>query len=306
MAKISDALKTIFFIILILQFAPPILENLYNQYSRLFELRTKVALLEINDEIRSSTYFTNYLRKFFENQEIKAIVLKINSGGGAGGSGQAIFNEIQLLQKKYPKPILTISETVLGSAAYYIASATNWIITAPSTLVGSIGGSLPHQFKFREFIEQWKIHVDFISAGKYKNLGDLFTDSTPEGQALLQSLADDAYAQFTNDIANARKLSLQKSSEWAEGKIFTGNQALKQGLVDEIGSWSNVIEWLKSKALIEGKIDWVKPPKKNPLQEFFGASEEQTSEGNITGFMPSLINSCCAVLEHRYSNKQQF
>src|SRR3990172_1554216 len=116
MARISDTLKTIFFIILILQFAPSLIENLHRQYSRLFELRTKVGVLEITDEIRSSTYFTNYLRKFFENPEIKAILLKINSGGGAAGSGQAIFNEIRLLQKKYPKPIITITENTLASA----------------------------------------------------------------------------------------------------------------------------------------------------------------------------------------------
>ena len=304
MARFSDILKNIFFLFLILQIAPSVIKNIQKQYVQFFELHSQVGLISIDGDIRDSMKYVKHIKSFFKNPEIKAIVLKINSGGGAAGSGQAIFNEINLLQKKYPKPIITITENTLASAAYYIAAATNMIISSPSTLIGSIGGYLPHQFKLNDLAEQWKVHVETVSAGKYKMLRDPFTSTTPEGKAILQSIANDAYQQFIQDISKSRKLSLENATEWAEGKIFTGNQALKLGLIDEIGSWSNAVERIREKALIEGKIEWVTPPKPSAIFQLFGSTEENDDptiqENSHRSFMDSFINSFINIIEERY------
>ena len=303
MKRLNDILKAIFFIILILQFTPPLVETIRKHYHNLVEPRTKVAILEIKDIINSSAYYTHHLKSFFENPEVKAIILKINSGGGAAGSGQAIFNEIKLLQKQHPKTIITISENILGSAAYHVAAATDWVLCSPSTIVGSIGGYLPHQFKLKDFAERWKIRVELISAGKYKSVGDPFIETTPEQQQLLQSIADDAYIQFTSDIADARKLPLNKSDEWGDGKIFTGNQALKMGLVDEVGSWSNLLTRLKEKALIEGKIDWITPPHKSPLAEFLGMGSDHEAHEEQSTFYQKCAHAVIQELENKSLNR---
>lgn len=305
MARVTNILKNIVLVIIIIQLTPSLMENIKKQYKRLNEPGTKVALVEISGTINDSAHYTNSLRKYFEDHEIRAILLKINSGGGAAGSGQAIFNEIQYLQKQYPKTIITLSENILGSAAFYIACATDWIITAPSTIVGSIGGYLPHQFKLKEFAAQWKIYVEQTCAGKYKNAGDPFCTTTSEQHAMLQALADDAYNQFVRDIATTRKLSLDKQDEWADGKIFTGNQAHRLGLIDEVGSWSSAINRLKDKALIDGSIEWVTPSRKNHVLEFLGmeSTDEIPESVSSRDFYKNIAQACLSVLEDRKHNE---
>lgn len=297
MSRLSDSLKTIFFLLIVLQIAPPILQSLRKQYGSMLEPRTRVGLIDIKGTFLKSTRHTKNLRKYFMDPSIKAILMRIDSGGGAAGAGQAIYNEINLLKKQYPKPIITLSENTLASAAYYVAAATDWIVTAPSTLVGSIGGHLPHQVKLKEFVEQWKIRVELVGAGKYKSVGDPFVDTTPEQQLLLQGLANEAYTQFVKDMATSRKLQLNKSTEWADGKIFTGNQALANGLVNEIGSWTNAVNRLKEKALIEGEIEWVRPPQPSPFAVLFGGEENPTE---INNSFDGIIHSICNVIEERY------
>lgn len=298
MAKTSDYLKTIFFIILLFQFAPPLLKSMKKNYRRFFEPHTKVGYLSIKGLIMSSSYYVHYLKKFFENEEIKAILLFIESPGGAAGSSEAIAHEIELLKKEYPKPIITLSENVLASGGYYIASSSDYIITAPSTLVGSIGTSIPGQFKLQDFIEEHKIHYNVIKAGEYKAVTDPFVNTTPEQNALLQGVADSSYANFIAHVSKHRpKLSLETAPTWANGKICTGTQALKLNLIDQIGSKSDTIKKIKEMAIIEGKIAWEKPEKATGFWSFFSSSDYTDNDDS---FMAKMINNICLVLEERY------
>lgn len=298
MAKAADYFKNIFFILLLLQFAPPLLKNITKQYGYYFEPHTKVGYLSIKGLIMNSSYSIHYLKKFFEDKEIKAILLFIESPGGAAGSAEAIAHEIELLKKEYPKPIITLSENVVASGGYYIAASTDQIITSPSTLVGSIGTTIPGQFKLNDFIEEHKIHYNVIKAGEYKVITDPFVNLTPEQNALLQDVADSSYANFITHVSKQRpKLSLDTAPTWANGKIFTGTQALKLNLIDQVGSKSDAIKKIKEMAIIEGKITWVKPEKAPNFWSFFGSSDYADSNDS---FMTRMINNICLVLEERY------
>jgi len=302
MATFSDYLKNIFFIILLLQFAPPLLKNIKNQYANLLEPQTKVGVLTIKGAILDSNYYTKYLRKYFHDCDIKAILLKIESPGGAAGSSEAISHEIELLKKECPKPIISLVENICASGGYYIAASTDYIIAPPSALIGSIGTYIPFQFKLKDFIEHYKITYNVIKAGDYKIATDPFVNPTPELNSMLQSVADDSYKNFTHYVAKHRtKLSLDNVKEWANGKIFTGSQAQKLGIIDELGSYSDAIKIIKDKAIIEGKIEWVQPQRQGGLLGML--SGNQDTADNDDSIISNAVNNICLTLEERYGNK---
>jgi protease-4 len=299
---LSDILKNIFYILLIFTFAQPFIRTIKTAYTKTIEPRTKVAYLEINGTIADSTPYVRHLQEFFKDQEIKAILLKIESTGGTAGSSQALFHELLELKKENPKQVAVLVENVCASGAYCVASGADHIVASPVAWIGSIGAYIPFQFKLKEFINSYKIQYESTKAGAYKNFSDPFVDTTPEQAVMLQKLCDQTYEEFTQAIANRRrKLSMNTVNVWANGKVFTGRQALELGLIDELGSKSNAVTWIKEKALIEGKIEWVRPSKPFSWANLFEqpTPDDSPSEVSIIG---KITDTVCARLEHRYSS----
>ncbi len=196
MAKLTDYLKNIFFILILLQIAPPLLHSLKKRYLGVFEPKTQVGYLGIKGVLSDSYYYTKQLKKMFKNSDIKAILLKIESPGAAAGTAEAIANEIDYLKKEYPKPIITLSENIDTSGAYYISVATDYIIAPPSALIGSIGTVIPNQFKVKDFLDQYKIQYTTIKTGEYKDSTNPFTNPTPEQIAHLEGIPNYSYQNF--------------------------------------------------------------------------------------------------------------
>lgn len=287
--KLFDYIKWIFLLLIFLQFAPTIFKGIKENYKHLTTERTKVGKVDIKGTIQSSEHTIKHLKTYFKNKSIKAIFLNIESPGGTAGTSQAIFSEIQALKKKHMKPVICFAENVCASGAYYIACAADSIIATPSAFIGSIGVYIAHP-QFKEFIEQYNIKYNIIKTGTYKATGSPFLEETPEQRAMLQSLTDDTYNQFTSDVAqNRQKLSLKNVSKWANGKIFTGKQALQLGLIDKVGSLSTVEQEIREKAPIKGEIEWITAPQPSLYQKFFGHLESKSFlETCMTLFM-SLI-----------------
>lgn len=301
MAKTADIFKNIFFLLLLLQFAPMLFQGIKKQYGNYFEPHTKVGYLAIKGIIMSSSYYTHHLKKLFENKDVKAILLFIESPGGAAGASEAIAHEIELLKKEHPKPIITLAENIVASGGYYIAAATDYIIASPSTLVGSIGVSIPGQFKLHDFIEQYKIHYNVIKAGEYKAVTDPFAQITPEQNALLNNVAKVSYGNFLEHVSSHRpKLEIEQAAVWGDGKIFPGKQAASLGLIDLIGSQSNAIQKIKEMAIIEGTIEWIKPEKISNFRTLIFGSPDYTD--NDDPFMTKMVNTLCMALEERYGS----
>lgn len=290
-----DIIKNIFLVLLILQIAPGMISGIKKQYTRLFELNTQVAVLPITGALYDSTAITKQLHTFFKDTSIKAILLKIESPGSAAGTGQAIYHEILQLKKEHPKPVIVLIENVCASGGYYIASASDYIVASGAATVGSIGTYMP-LMKLKDFIEQFKVYYNPIKSGDYKTVTDPFVDKTPEERELLQGLATDIYDQFTTDIANSRKLALTDIKVWANGKIFTARQAQKLGLIDELGSAHTAERVIKEKALIEGTIEWVYPPKQGGFASLFSGSSDDNDGSMFENFMNSLFTH----IEKRY------
>lgn len=296
MATFSDIAKNIFWALILLQFAPIFIQGIVKQYYDLFEPKTKVGVIKFEGMLANAEPRLKEIKKFFTDTSIKAIILKIESPGGVSGTSQTLFNEINHFRKEYPhKYVIALVENVAASGGYYVAMAADYIIASPSAIIGSIGvfRSLPN---LREFIEYHKIKYDAVTAGKYKGMGNFFLPLTPEQKAHLQESTNDTYRQFVRDVAQRRPQLPADTKVWAEGKIFTGEQALALKLIDAVGSPATALQVLKDKAHIEGPIEWVKPAKRSG---FFAALSGESDDSDST-YIQSFVNSVCSAVEQRY------
>lgn len=299
MATFSDVMKNIFWFLLILQVAPLFIKNIKQQYSDLLEAKTKVGVITIKNSLYEAGPIVKDLKKFFENDEIKAILLKVECPGGAAGSSQTIYNEINHYKSLYPtKYVVVIIENLAASGGYYAACAANYIIAAPGSFIGSIGCYIPHP-NFKEFIEYHKIKYDVIKSGAYKTAGNPLADLTPDQKAEFQGITDDVYRQFVRDVAHQRPHLPHDHKLWADGRIFTGEQALSLKLIDEVGSPATVLRVLKENAHITGKINWVKPASR---KGFFANLFSQDSDDDSSSFLNNTVNNICKVVEQRYTS----
>ena len=278
-----DVLKNLFLLLIVLSLAPALITSISRQYGKYFEPRTKVGVLPIRESITNSEPYNKQLRTYFEDSSIKAILIKMECVGGTSGSSQSIYTELLALKKENPsKSVIVLIENICASGGYYIACAADHIVAPASALIGSIGTAIPYLFKVNKLMGQINIEYNPVVTGKYKNTANPFVPESKDETALLQGLTDDSYQQFILDVSQSRKLSLAKSEEWAEGKIFTGRQALKLGLIDEIGSMDAAIKALRKKALIEGKIEWIHPPKKGGVIPFLMGEGSQNDDESLT------------------------
>ncbi|MDP1761237.1 MAG: signal peptide peptidase SppA [Deltaproteobacteria bacterium] len=217
----------------------------------LFGTQERVGVVEIKGLLTDSRTAIKQLDRYRDDDSIKAIVLRINSPGGAVGPAQEILREVEKIRTK--KKIVASLGTVAASGGYYIASGANLIMANRGTITGSIGVIM--QFTNVEGLSK-KIGLDFfnLKAGRYKDAGSPFRPMTPEDKAYLQVFLDNIYQQFLSDVAHNRKIPLARLKTLAEGRIYTGDEAKQAGLVDEFGNLTDAIERAGRLGGIKGKV----------------------------------------------------
>lgn len=272
--NVYEYIRNIFFFLIILQIAPSFLQNIGKQYKKLLTPKTNVGVMAIKGVLYDSNAHIKQLKKFFKHEDIKAILLKIECSGSASGTGEAIHQEIQLLKQTYKKPIIALVENMAASGGYLVAAACDHIVAPGMATIGSIGVTYSYLFQLKELLEKHTIGYVSIKAGEYKTIGDMFTNMSEKERALLQNILDNTYEQFKQIIMNTRPVDQSDTTIWAEGKIFTGQQAQQIGLIDTLGSFSQAVHILKEKANITTDIHWVMPiPKGGFLSMLSGAQD---------------------------------
>ena len=240
-----------------------------------FTTQERVGVVEIKGLLTDSRTAIKQLDRYRDDDNIKAIVLRINSPGGAVGPSQEILREVEKVRTK--KKIVASLGTVAASGGYYIASGANLIMANRGTATGSIGVIM--QFTNVEGLTK-KVGLDFfnLKAGRYKDVGSPFRTMTPEDKAYLQGLLDNIYQQFVSDVARNRKIPLDKMKTLAEGRIYTGEEAKQVGLVDEFGNLPDAIERAGRLGGIKGKVKAVYPEKEgfSLLRLILGEEAEET------------------------------
>jgi protease IV len=186
-----------------------------------------------------------------DNEEIKGVIIRIDSPGGSAAASQEIGDAILEL-KNNGKVVYTSMGDVAASGGYWIAAVTDKIYANPATMTGSIGVIMQVQ-NWSELYKKIGIVNEPIKSGKHKDMGSQARALDPEEKRLLQSMVMDIYNQFVDIIVKGRKLPRAEVIKIADGRVFTGNQAKKLKLVDELGSQEKVIKDLAKALKIEGE-----------------------------------------------------
>lgn len=226
----------------------------------------KVAVLRIDDVILDSQIYLESLSKIKKDKSIKALVLSINSPGGAVGPSQEIYSEAISLRKK--KPVIASLGSVAASGGYYIACGAQKILSNPGTITGSIG--VVAQFVSFEQLLKWaKVDVEVIKSGRFKDVGSPFREMTEADKAYMKNIIDNIHSQFKEAVSVSRNIELKEVDKISDGRIFTGQQALELKLVDQLGTINDAIRLAGSLGGIKEEPNVVYfPKKKNTFIDF--------------------------------------
>jgi protease-4 len=204
-----------------------------------------VGVLQIEGAIDDSRAVLAELRRFKEMPWVKAVVVRVDSPGGAVAPTQEIFEEIQRAKKK--KPFIASMGSTAASGGYYIASACDKILANAGTLTGSIG-VIMQLTNVEELMRKVGVKGYNVKSGVNKDIGSPFQPLSPEGRQILQSLVDNVHSQFVVAVAQSRGMDEAAVRKLADGRIYSGAQAKDLGLVDQIGTLEDAIELAAKRA----------------------------------------------------------
>ena len=224
----------------------------------------KVAIIDITGVISRTETIIDQIHQYRDDQAIKAIVLRINSPGGSVAPVQEIYSEL----KKLEKPIVASMGSTAASGGYYIAAIADEILANPGTLTGSIGVIM--QFtKLKGLYEKIGLEQQVVKSGKFKDTGSPVRDMTDEERELLQATLDDVHNQFIDAVFEGRQAHLTREEivALADGRIFSGQQALGHKLVDQLGNLPDAIDRAGELGGISGKPKVVRTKRKTSMLE---------------------------------------
>ncbi len=196
-------------------------------------LRHKLALVRIEGPIMDSKDIVEEIREYAKDNAVKAIVLRIDSPGGAVAPSQEIHAEVK--KAAAAKKVVVSMGSIAASGGYYIAAPATRIFANPGTLTGSIGVimEIPN---VEELMKKIGVKSEVVKSGKNKDIASAFRPMQPEGRQILQDVLDNVHAQFIKAVADGRKLKIEDVRSLADGRIFSGEQAHALRLVDELGT----------------------------------------------------------------------
>ena len=224
----------------------------------------KVAVIDITGVISRTQTTIDQIHQYRDDETIKAIVVRINSPGGSVAPVQEIYSEL----KKLEKPIVASMGSTAASGGYYIAAIADEILANPGTLTGSIGVIM--QFtKLKGLYEKIGLETQVVKSGKFKDTGSPVRDLTDEERELLQATLDDVHNQFIDAVSEGRQehLTREEIVALADGRIFSGQQALEHKLVDQLGNLPDAIDRAGELGGIEGKPKVVRTKRKTSMLE---------------------------------------
>ena len=214
----------------------------------------KIGVIPVEGVISSSQTVTSDLVKFRKDVDIKAIVLKVNSPGGAIAPSQEIYREIE---KTLPvKKVVVSMGTVAASGGYYIAAAASKIVANPGTITGSIGVIMEF-VRLEDLLNKIGVDLEIMKSGEFKDIGSPDRKLTQREREILDAMIMDIQGQFEEAIVRGRRMPLERVQQIADGRIFSGARAQELGLVDVLGNFQDAVEVTKEIAGIKGDVTLV-------------------------------------------------
>ncbi len=217
--------------------------------------------------------FREIMTEIFKNSNIKAVIIRINSGGGSASASDNMLNTLKELKKEHQKPVIFSFGTMAASGGYYIACTGDEIFSSRGTITGSIG-VIFGKLSMKDLYKKLGISKEVIKMSEYADIFSESKDLNENERKLLQDGVDFMYSRFTDMVMGARKYKKEEIDSVSEGRVFSGNQARPIRLIDEIGGLSTAVEFARMKAGIEGEYKISEyPVKELPLTEFFSPLE---------------------------------
>jgi protease IV len=241
---------------------------------RQFVEKPGVGLVEVKGMILDSQDTVRQLRHFLKKDDVKAVVLRVDSPGGVVAPSQEIYEEVKKFALK--KKIIVSMGSLAASGGYYISAPATLIYANPGTITASIGVIIKLS-NIESLMDKIGIKSTVIKTGKYKDSGSPVRELTAEDRAMFQSVIDSTHNQFVKAVAAGRKLPEDEVRRIADGRVLSGEQALELKLVDRLGTLQDAIEEAGRLAGIKGEPDVILPPKKklNYLDMLSGNVEEK-------------------------------
>lgn len=226
----------------------------------------------MGDETASAEMFQDRLEKAREDDDVRAILLNVNSGGGGVTAADIMHQEVLEYREATGQPVVACFNDVAASGAYYVAAGCSKIMAHPTTVTGSIGVMIA-MYDATELMDKLGVESDPVVSGKFKDMGSPFVDQSKEEdeaeREIFQNLVDDMYARFVDVVAEGRGMKADKVEEVADGRVFTSQKAKELGLIDSIGYHDDAVERLKKMAGLE-EVHLVRYKRVMSVSDIFG------------------------------------
>ena len=254
----------------------------------LFGSKESIGVINLQGMLLSPEDTIGDLTKFRENSSIKAVLVRIDSPGGAVGASQEIYEEIKRTNKI--KPVVASMGSVAASGGYYAALGANRIVANPGTLTGSIGVILKFA-NLEKILDKVGYKSEVIKSGHHKDIGSFSRAMTEPERLLMQSLIDNVHQQFIQAVVDSRNLPKIKVAGLADGRIYSGQQAKELGLVDQLGNFTDAVELAAELAGLSGKkLNLVYPEEYNfSLIKLLAGEKSQAALGLLLSKKPMLM-----------------
>lgn len=233
------------------------------------EKEPKVALIRVNDAILDYLEIVESIAKAEKDNSIKALVLLVDSPGGAVGSSQEIYRSIEKFREK--KPVVVSMGNVAASGGYYISAPANVIYANPGTITGSIGVII-QQVDISDVLNKIGVKVNTVKSGENKDILYPNKPLTPQQKEILEKTVMDVYDQFLDAIVKYRKIEKEKLKMYADGRVFSGKQAKDLGLVDKLGNIQDAVKEARQLAKLPEDAPVVEiSPRKDFIQQLLSS-----------------------------------
>jgi len=221
----------------------------------------QVAAIELEGVISDSKEFVDQLKDYGNRSGVRSVVLRINSPGGGVAASQEIYEAIKKFRAESKKKVVVSMGSVAASGGYYAACAADKIFANPGTITGSIG-VIAEWYNYGDLLRWAKLQSVVLKSGTFKDSGSPTRPLTEEEKTYFQNLISNMYGQFVFAVANSRKMKDEDVRKLADGRVYTGQEAKANGLVDAIGTYQDAIADAAKMAGIPGSPKVVSPAKK--------------------------------------------
>ncbi|HXZ31287.1 MAG TPA: signal peptide peptidase SppA [Terriglobales bacterium] len=221
----------------------------------------KIGVVDLEGVIIDPKTVVPQIKKFSDDDSIKAIILHVDSPGGGVAASEEIYREVKRVRDDKKKRIVASIETVGASGAYYISSATNKIYADNGSIVGSIG-VIAEWLNYGDLLRWAKMKPEVLKVGEFKDTGDPTREMTPAERAYMQSLIDNMYGQFVQAVADGRHARKEDIKAIADGRVWTGQEALGMHLIDQIADFQAAVEDTAKAVGIKGEPTLVRPERR--------------------------------------------